>query len=150
VPEASRSAGSPQVILAFDIGSRRTGVASGNTLTRTAHGLTTLDCAGGIPWTALDRLLAEAAASRLLVGIPYNMDGTPTALTQTCRHFASELEQRYGLPVELVDERLSSREARGQLREARAAGLKARRVRRGDIDRTAAKVLLERWFAMSE
>lgn len=86
----------------------------------------------------------------MLVGIPYNMDGTPTALTQACRHFASELEQRYGLPVELVDERLSSREARGQLREARATGLKARRVRRGDIDRTAAKVLLERWFAMSE
>jgi putative Holliday junction resolvase len=140
----------PQVILAFDMGTRRTGVASGNTLTCTAHGLTTLEWTHGIPWPALDKLLAEAAASRLLVGIPYNMDGTPTALTQACRHFASELEQRYGLPVELVDERLSSREAREQLREARASGLKVRRVRRGDIDQTAAKVLLERWFATSE
>lgn len=103
-----------------------------------------------MPWAALDKLLAEAAASRLLVGIPYNMDGTPTALTQACRDFAGELAQRYGLPVELVDERLSSREAREQLREARAAGFKTRRVRRGDIDQTAAKILLERWFATSE
>jgi putative holliday junction resolvase len=95
-------------------------------------------------------LVTEAVASRLLVGIPYNMDGTPTPLTQACHQFAHELEQRYGLPVELVDERLSSREARGQLREARAAGLKVRRVRHGDIDQTAAKVLLERWFATSE
>jgi putative holliday junction resolvase len=103
-----------------------------------------------MPWPTIDRLLAEAAASRLLVGIPYNMDGTPTALTPTCRRFADELAQRYRLPVELVDERLSSREAREQLREARAAGLKTRRVRREDIDQTAAKILLERWFATSE
>lgn len=140
----------PQVILAFDIGSRRTGVARGNTLTRTAHGLTTLECTRGMPWPAIDKLLSDAAASRLLVGIPYNMDGTPTALTAACRQFASELAQRYGLPVDLVDERLSSREAREQLREARASGLKPRRVQRGDIDQTAAKVLLERWFATSE
>jgi putative Holliday junction resolvase len=78
------------------------------------------------------------------------MDGTPTALTHACHQFATQLGERYRLPVELVDERLSSREAREQLREARAAGLKPRRVQRGDIDQTAAKVLLERWFATSE
>ena len=71
-------------MLAFDVGTRRTGVASGNTLTRTAHGLTTLDCTRGMPWSAIDALVADLAASRLLVGIPYNMDGTPTILTEVC------------------------------------------------------------------
>lgn len=136
----------PQVLLAFDIGTRRTGVASGNTLTRTAHGLTTLDCTRGIPWPQIDTLVADSAAARLLVGIPYNMDGTPTALTESCRQFAGELGQRYHLPVELVDERLSSREAQEQLRAARSTGLKRHRVSREDIDMTAAKILLERWF----
>jgi putative holliday junction resolvase len=92
----------------------------------------------------------DSAASRLLVGIPYNMDGTPTVLTAAASQFAAELAQHYRLPVELVDERLSSREAQQQLREARAAGLKRRRVTRSDIDMTAAKILLERWFATSE
>jgi putative holliday junction resolvase len=119
-------------------------------LTRTASGLTTLDFARGVPWSAIDALVAESAASRLLVGVPYNMDGTPTVLTETCRQFASELGVRYRLPVALVDERLSSREAQEQLRDARAAGLMRRRVSRGDIDMVAAKILLERWFATSE
>jgi putative holliday junction resolvase len=137
-------------VLAFDFGTRRTGVASGNTLTRTAHGLTTLDFSRCIPWPAIDALVADLAASRLVVGIPYNMDGTPTVLTEVCRQFASTLAQRYRLPVDLVDERLSSREAQEQLRTARASGLKRRRVAPGDVDMTAAKVLLERWFAASE
>ncbi len=118
-------------------------------MTRTAHGLTTLDCTRGIPWPALDALVADLAAARLVVGVPYNMDGTPTVLTDTCRHFASELGQRYRLPVELVDERLSSREAESELRAARASGLKRHRVSREDIDMTAAKILLERWFAVA-
>jgi len=125
-------------------------VASGNTLTRTARGLTTLDCTRGLPWPAIDTLVADSAAARLLVGIPYNMDGTPTFLTESCRHFASRLAERYRLPVDLVDERLSSREAQEQLRTARATGLKRRRVAPGDVDMTAAKILLERWFAASE
>ena len=119
-------------------------------MTRTAHGLVTLDWTRGAPWPAIDALVADLAASRLLVGIPYNMDGTPTALTELCRQFASTLAQRYGVPVELVDERLSSRDAQEQLRMARASGLKRRRVAPGDVDMTAAKVLLERWFAASE
>lgn len=74
------------------------------------------------------------------------MDGTPTALTETCRTFARDLASRHGVTVALVDERLSSREAEAQLRSARAQGLKRRRVTHGDIDMAAAKVLLERWF----
>ncbi len=136
----------PQLILAFDYGTRRIGVAAGDTLTRTARPLKTLDCHGVIPWAAIGKLIDEYRPARLVVGLPYNMDGTPTALTESTRSFARDLTTRYGLPAALVDERLSSREAEAQLRNARAHGLKRRRLTHADIDMTAAKVLLERWF----
>jgi putative Holliday junction resolvase len=136
----------PQLILSFDYGTRRIGVASGDTLTRTARALTTLTCTGQVPWPAIGKLIDEYRPARLVVGLPYNMDGTPTALTDASQAFASDLTTRYRLPVALVDERLSSREAEAQLRNARAQGLKRRRVTHGDVDMTAAKVLLERWF----
>jgi putative Holliday junction resolvase len=136
----------PQLILAFDFGTRRIGVASGDTLTRTAHPLVTLNVTGTTPWTEIGKLIADYRPARLIVGLPYNMDGTPTSLTEPVRVFARELLARYALEVALVDERLSSREAEAQLREARAQGLKRRRLTHADIDMTAAKVLLERWF----
>lgn len=137
----------PQLILAFDFGTRRIGVASGDTLTATARPLVTLNVSNGMPWREIDRLIADYRPARLIAGLPYNMDGTPTALTEPARHFARELADRYGLTVVLVDERLSSREAEAQLRDARAQGLKRRRLTHADVDMTAAKILLERWFA---
>ena len=136
----------PQLILAFDYGTRRIGVASGDTLTRTARPVTALDSSNGLPWPAIDKLVAEFGPTQFIVGVPYNMDDTPTALTETTRSFARELQARYRKPALLVDERLSSREASAQLREARAEGLKRRRLTHADIDMTAAKILLERWF----
>ena len=136
----------PQLILAFDFGTRRIGVASGDTLTGTARPLITLNVSGELPWRDLDKVFADYRPARLVVGLPYNMDGTPTPLTEPARTFARELLDRYALPVALVDERLSSREAEAQLRDARAQGLKRRRLTHADVDMTAAKVLLERWF----
>jgi putative Holliday junction resolvase len=137
---------SPQIILAFDYGTRRIGVASGDTLTRTARPLQTFEHSGELPWTQFDRVVREFRPSRMVVGLPHNMDGTPTALTETTRQFARDLQARYRIDTVMVDERLSSREAEGHLREARASGVKARRLTRGDIDMAAAKILLERWF----
>ena len=136
----------PQIILAFDYGTRRIGVASGDTLTRTAHGLMTLDCGSAMPWSAIAKLIEEYRPTQLIVGVPYNMDGTPTLLTEAARDFARALHQRYSLPACLIDERLSSREAEAELRHARSTGLKRRRLTHADVDMTAAKILLERWF----
>lgn len=144
---AGAPAASPQLVLAFDFGTRRIGLATGDTLTRTARAHSTLDCARGIPWTALDKVFADLQPAQLVVGLPYNMDGTPTALTPAARSFATELEARYRKPVALVDERLSSREAEAELRDARAAGLKRGRTTHADVDMIAARILLERWFA---
>lgn len=139
--------GTPQVILAFDFGTRRIGVASGDTLTRTARALTTLECVGdAVPWQAIDKLMREYQPSQLVVGLPWNMDGTPTLLTDASRNFAAQLKARYDKPVALVDERLSSREAEAQLRDARASGLKKRRNTHADVDMIAAKILLEQWL----
>jgi len=136
----------PQLILAFDYGTRRIGVASGDTLTRTARAVMTLERSAEPPWAAIDKLNRDFRPARFVVGVPYNMDGTPTRLTEAARAFARELHARHGIAVVLVDERLSSREAEGQLREARAGGLKRRRLTHADVDMAAAKVLLERWF----
>lgn len=121
-------------------------MASGDTLTRTARPLQTFEHSGELPWTQFDRVVREFRPSRMVVGLPHNMDGTPTALTETTRQFARDLQARYRIDTVMVDERLSSREAEGHLREARASGVKARRLTRGDIDMAAAKILLERWF----
>jgi putative Holliday junction resolvase len=137
----------PQLILAFDFGTRRIGLAAGDTLTRTARAISTLDCARGTPWPAIDKVCADLQPAQLVVGLPLNMDGTPTTLTATARAFAGELEKRYRKPVALVDERLSSREAEAELRGARAAGLKRGRTTHADVDMIAARILLERWFA---
>ncbi len=137
----------PQVILAFDYGTRRIGVASGDTLTGTARALTTLESkAETIPWPAIDKLMREYQPAQLVVGQPWNMDGTPTLLTDASRAFGAELQTRYHKPVALVDERLSSREAEAQLREARATGIKKRRNTHADVDMIAAKILLEQWL----
>ena len=143
---AGSPASAPQLVLAFDYGTRRIGVASGDTLTRTARALATLDCAPRIPWAAIDKLVAELQPAQFIVGLPRNMDGTPAALAAASRSFAAEIASRYGKPVALVDETLSSREAAADLREARASGLKRKRTTHADVDMVAAKILIERWL----
>ena len=82
----------------------------------------------------------------LVVGVPYNSDGSPGTLTEPAREFARELRVHARLPVELMDERWSSIEAAARLKWARQTGQRVRRVKKADIDATAACVILERWF----
>jgi len=132
--------------MAFDYGARRIGVAVGQTLTGSASPVGVIAVAAGPDWAALERCLREWSPTRLLVGLPYNMDGTETALTGACRAFARELAARFGLPVEFVDERLTSSAATADLRDARRSGARTRRVRREDIDAHAARHILETWL----
>lgn len=137
----------PRLALGLDYGERRIGVAAGHTLTGSAQPLGTVAADGGEPdWRALERHIRQWQPTLLVVGIPYNMDGSETPLTPRVRAFGQELEQRFRLEVVLVDERLSSREAEARLREARASGERRRRVRHEDVDPIAACVLLEQWL----
>jgi putative Holliday junction resolvase len=137
----------PRVVLAFDFGQRRIGVACGDTVSRTAAPLAAVPAASAGPrWELIESLLREWQPALAVVGLPYNVDGSDSAMTQAARQFAAELERRCRLPVVLVDERYSSREAEARLKSARESGLRRRRVVKADVDAAAACVILERWF----
>jgi len=132
-------------VLGFDYGRRRIGIGVGQTVTRSATPVATLlATAAGPDWTRLLALVAEWRPTGLVVGVPYNADGTPHDLTLEVLAFASALGERTGLPVHTVDERLSSAEAQATLREQRAAG--RRRVAKADVDAAAACVILNSWL----
>ena len=131
------------VFLAFDYGTKRIGVAIGDAVTRAARGL------GAVPqdWARIGQLLAEWSPAACIVGLPLGEAGEEQAITRQARQFAQQLQQRFKGPVHLCDERYSSRSARGDLRDARASGAMKRRVREGDKDSAAARVILEQWLA---
>lgn len=126
-------------VLAFDYGLRRIGVAIGNPVSTTARALAPLPARDGVPdWEQVRRLLAEWAPAVVLVGLPLNMDGTPSAISERAGRFARRLHGRFGIRCELVDERLSTFEARERARGG--AG-------RAALDSIAACIILESWFA---
>ncbi len=102
-------------VLAFDFGLRHIGVAAGQTVTATAGPVTTLRAAAGRPdWHEASELVRSWRPVRLLVGLPLNMDDTESEMSGRARKFAAELERRTGTTTELVDERLTTREAAAQ------------------------------------
>lgn len=140
-PAASRT------VLAFDFGLRRIGVAVGETGPLVASPLTTVAADDGEPrWPALDACIGQWQPALLLVGEPHYQDGSEGTLAGRARAFADRLAQRYTLPVELVDEQLTSRSARAELREQRRSGARSRRVRREDVDAVAAQLILRSWL----
>jgi putative Holliday junction resolvase len=144
---APSASSQPRVILAFDFGQRRIGVACGDTVSRTAAPLEAVPAnSAGPRWEVIETLLREWQPALAVVGLPYNVDGSDSSMTQAAREFGAELERRGRLPVDLVDERYSSREAEARLRSARESGLRRRRVAKADVDAAAACVILERWF----
>jgi putative Holliday junction resolvase len=133
--------------LGFDVGSKLIGVAVGNTLTASARALAVLAVRDGEPdWPALDALRGEWLPDALVVGLPLTLEGGEQPASHRARRFAAALQRRYAVPVALVDERHSSREAAHRFATARAAGLKRRRDAAA-IDAEAAAVILERWLA---
>ncbi len=135
-------------VLAFDFGMRRIGIAVGDTLTSTAAPRPAAAVRAGEPdWTAIDREVRATQPRLLVVGVPYNADGSAGTLTGAARAFGTALRARFGLTVEHVDERWSSLEAGAALKRNRAGGARSRRVRREDLDSVAAAVILERWLA---
>ena len=133
--------GSQEGFFSFDFGTKRIGVAVGQTITRTASDLTTLNTNNGqIPWPQLDTLIQQWHPDAFIVGLPLNKDGTPHKITEKAKTFGKNLEARYHLPVYFMDERLSSIEAEHLLSQNGSGREK------GDIDKLAAKLILESWF----
>jgi putative Holliday junction resolvase len=143
MPESSR----PKLLLAFDFGLRRIGVACGDSVSRSASALKTVPAGTNGPrWELIASLLQDWQPDMAVVGLPYNVDGSDGALTRAARNFAAELARRFGIEVVMVDERYSSLEGEARLQAARESGLRRRRVAKSDVDAAAACVILERWF----
>jgi putative Holliday junction resolvase len=137
--------GAGQLILAFDFGLKRIGIATANLLTQTASPLTTLEVHGGLPWREIDRVIADWRPEQLVVGAPGSAAGTASIDTEA-RAFADELRRRHGLTVCMVDETLTSWAAAEKLRQDRRTGLLGRRIGRGRLDRHAACLIAEQWM----
>jgi putative holliday junction resolvase len=144
MPDAPR----PKIILAFDFGLRRIGVACGDTISRSASALQAVPSGPAGPrWESIASLLRDWQPDMAVVGLPYNVDGSESSMTAAARSFAAELARRYTLQVAMVDERYSSLEAEARLASARESGLRRRRVAKSDVDAAAACIILERWFS---
>jgi len=140
------SALSPQpsgTLLAFDFGTRRIGIAIGNTMLRRANPLTTIDEEKTeARFAAIASLLTEWQPCALVVGLPGNVDGTPHELSALCRRFANRLKGRFNLPTILVDERYTSLAASAQLNEEGIHGRKQKAL----LDQYAAQQILQAYF----
>jgi len=130
-------------VLGFDFGLRRIGVAVGDWETRLAHPLETISGeANDQRFGRIATLIDEWKPRELVAGLPFHMDGTEHDLTRRARRFANQLNGRFGLPVALVDERLTSYDADLRLREAGVKGSD----RKGLDDAMAAQQILQDYF----
>ena len=128
------------MLIGFDYGPRKIGVAVGQTVTGSASPLITLRSRGEKPdWPRIEALIREWQPEAAVIGLPFNMDDTETEIAPRARRFARQIEGRFGLPVHLVDERLTSIEARNRFGH-RAASFE-------EVDAMAAKLILETWLS---
>ena len=123
---------SPLSFLAFDYGTRRIGVAVGNSMLKRAQPLATLSALGAARFDAIRRLVDEWRPDALVVGVPTHPDGAPHDNTRKARAFARQLHGRFGLPVHEVDERYTTVEAMSQ--------------GASDVDAAAAALILEQYL----
>jgi len=130
-----------QTVIGFDYGSKRIGIAVGQTLTKTARALTQISNDATPEWSKLDTLIAEWRPKTLIVGLPLNMDDSIGHAADSAKKFAQQLQQRYHLPTHLIDERLSSREARTRLQQQGK-----RQPDKQAINSMAAQIILEDWL----
>ncbi|WP_020559083.1 Holliday junction resolvase RuvX [Thiofilum flexile] len=134
------------IVLGFDYGKNRTGVALANTLTGLATPLGILYAQKGEPdWIGIQNHIETWKPSLLVVGMPQKLDGSDSAMKEAILLFAKRLERKTQLPVQLANEQLTSQEANQRLISARQAGRK-RKIRKEEIDQLAAAIILENWM----
>lgn len=134
-------------VLAFDFGTRRIGVAVGNTLVRVAHPLATIDQERKAErFASIAEVIAEWQPAILVVGLPLHADGAEHEMTECARRFARQLQGRFRLPVEFSDERWTTELAQAALAAQGSGGAEAPGAR----DQVAAQMILQSWLNESE
>lgn len=132
------------MLLGFDFGMKYIGVACGQVVTKTSTPLTCIQAKDGIPnWDEIARLITTWQPEAIIVGLPLNMDGSEQHLSNCAKKFANRLQQKFKLQVHLVDERLSTWEAKKSfIRTTKKT--KAQLLR---INATAAAIILDQWLS---
>ncbi|MBD9426345.1 Holliday junction resolvase RuvX [Pseudomonas sp. PDM15] len=133
----------PRLLLGFDYGTKQIGVAVGQAITGQARELCVLKAQNGVPdWQKVEALIKEWQPDAIVVGLPLNMDGTKSEMSERAEKFARRLNGRFNLPVHTHDERLTTFEAKGQrLAQGQRGG-----YRDNPVDALAAALLLEGWL----
>lgn len=132
-----------KTLLAFDYGTKNIGLACGQTISGTANSLPPLKAKDGIPdWGQIEKILGEWQPDLVLVGLPLNMDASESELSLRARKFANRLHGRFGVKVEMFDERLSSFEAKGEVISRGGS----RDYKHNPVDSIAARLILEAWL----
>tara|TARA_Y100000590_G_C15444424_1_gene910152 strand:- start:392 stop:817 length:426 start_codon:yes stop_codon:yes gene_type:complete len=133
-----------RVIIAFDFGLKHIGVAIGQEITNTAQTLYYFQAKNGKPdWNKLDLLIEEWRPKLFVVGNPLNMDGSKSEIKRQSDKFSNLISKRYNLPVKLVDERLTTKEAKERLESSKGKFMTVST----DIHQISAQIILESWFA---
>jgi putative Holliday junction resolvase len=131
-------------LLGFDFGPRKIGVAVGQTVTRSARPLKTLRCRDDKPdWAGIEAIVREWRPSAVVLGLPLKLDDTEVDWAGRIHRFARQIQGRFGLPVHLIDERLTSVEARRLLRSRPGPKPVDHRLE----DAVAAALILETWLS---
>ena len=129
------------LIMGFDFGTKKIGVAIGQMVTATATPISIIRVENGIPnWGVLEKLINQWKPERFVVGLPLNMDDSSSNMSRRAIWFSSELENRFGIAVSNVDERLSTFEARQIFKDG------ATKNRQEDLDDKVAALILESWL----
>lgn len=132
--------------MCFDFGLVRTGVAIGNTITETATPECTLHSKHNKPdWDAITRLIKMWKPAKVVLGMPMELDGSPCEISPKVTRFGNQINGRYNLPVDFVNEQYTSIEAGQRLKETRQQGRK-KKVSKEDVDQVAATIILENYF----
>ena len=134
------------VVISFDFGLKRTGVAVGNTITGSATPECTLQSKDDQPdWDGISKLFKEWQPKQIVVGMPTELDGSESPLKPKIERFCNQIQGRYNIAVDTENEQFTSIEAAQRLKQLRQSGRK-QKVSKDEVDKIAAAIILENWM----
>ena len=141
-----------RTLLGFDFGTKRIGIAIAQEVTGTANPLTTLSAIKHKPdWDSISKIIEEWQPDLLVIGLPLHMDGSEQDMTQAARRFSNQLNGRYHIPIELMDERLSSNEAESIINERNGQTSSSSMFPdKAQIDMISAQLILQSWMSQEK
>ena len=137
------------VLIGFDYGTKKTGVAIAQCITQTATALNVIEMRNGCPkWSQLDQIINDYKPDLAIIGTPGRENLQTSKLVDKIQNFASVIEKHYTMPTILFDESYSTSMARQVLKDQRSKGILKKRIKKGQVDSMAAKIILEQFLQL--